>query len=137
MTQERRLSILVADDSVDILRMIDAVISAHLDSAHVVGHAINTDETIQQVKRKHPDVVILDLMMPGSPRGRGRVTGSGLDAIPIIKEVSPKTVIVAYSAVRQLLDDALVRGADKAYDKLEWPAMLDWLKERFHVSGTP
>src|SRR3954470_11549882 len=63
------------------LRMLlDA--AADLD---VVGEAGDVEETIRKVKAYKPDVLVLDLHMPGGP---------SLEAIPAMREASPTTRIV-------------------------------------------
>ena len=51
----------------------------------VVAEAGEADEAARKVRGYHPDVLVLDLNMPG---------GSGLAAIPKIREDSPDTQIV-------------------------------------------
>lgn len=54
----------------------------------VVGTASNGLEAIDLVKRRKIDVLLLDLSMP---------VMSGIDALPKIKEASPKTQVVILS----------------------------------------
>ena len=56
----------------------------------VVGQAANGQEAVDLAREHRPDYVILDYMMP-------RLDGSR--AAAIVREVSPSTVIIAFSAV--------------------------------------
>src|SRR6059058_69894 len=51
----------------------------------VVAEAGDVEETIRKIKAYKPDVLVLDLHMPGGP---------SLQAIPTIREASPHTRIV-------------------------------------------
>jgi two-component system, NarL family, response regulator NreC len=51
----------------------------------VVAEASDVDSAKRYVRGHHPDVLVLDLNMPG---------GSSLEAIPVIREESPETQIV-------------------------------------------
>jgi CheY-like chemotaxis protein len=65
----------------------------------VVGEAADTLTTLQMVRAHRPDVVVLDLNMPG---------GSSIAAIPTIKRVVPHTRVVVLTMER---DPSLVRAA--------------------------
>jgi two-component system, NarL family, response regulator NreC len=78
------ISLVLADDHAVVrsgLRML-------LDSEpglEVVAEASDVDSAKRYVRGHHPDVLVLDLNMPG---------GSSLEAIPVIREESPETQIV-------------------------------------------
>lgn len=65
----------------------------------VVGEASSAEEALDLVEREHPDVVLLDLTMPGT---------GGLEAIDGIRRASPETGVLIVT----MHDDALhVRSA--------------------------
>lgn len=68
----------------------------------VIGEAKNGAEAIEQVKLTHPDVVLMDLLMP--------VMG-GIEAIGRIRAELPDTEVVAMTSV---LEDSAVVGAVRA-----------------------
>ena len=75
--------VLVVDD-VDLFR---TGLSAALEQAgfEVVGEAADGDTAISAAEELQPDLVVLDILMPGVP---------GLDAVEKIKAVSPDTAVV-------------------------------------------
>jgi DNA-binding NarL/FixJ family response regulator len=59
----------------------------------VVGEAANAEEAVEAVRQQRPDVVLLDVVLPGR---------SGIDAIPDLRAVSAETRILVLS----MQDDA-------------------------------
>jgi light-regulated signal transduction histidine kinase (bacteriophytochrome) len=76
----------------------------------VVGEASDGQHAIAGVAELRPDVVLLDLAMPGL---------DGLAAIPDIRARSPKVGIVVFSglAPESMMGPALERGADRYVEK--------------------
>jgi CheY-like chemotaxis protein len=58
--------------------------------AEVVGEASDGAEAVRLAAELRPDVVVLDLRMPGM---------DGVTALPLIRDASPGTVVVALSAL--------------------------------------
>jgi len=81
------ISIVLADDHPVVRRGMQALLEAEPDFS-VVGEAGDGLETIRQVERAQPDVLVLDLMMPGL---------SGLEALRIVRQRSPRTRVVVLS----------------------------------------
>jgi two-component system invasion response regulator UvrY len=54
----------------------------------VVGEARDGNEAIAEAKRLQPDVILLDLSMPGR---------TGFDALPEIRQVAPKAKVIVLS----------------------------------------
>ncbi len=54
----------------------------------VVGKTGGFDEAIEMIRIKRPDIVLLDINLPGA---------SGLDAVPLIRKFSPGSRIIAVS----------------------------------------
>jgi len=65
----------------------------------VVGQAADGAEAIEQAGELQPDLVVLDLTMPGM---------DGLTALPLLREASPETSVVVLTASE---DDANLLGA--------------------------
>ncbi|MHB1444632.1 MAG: response regulator transcription factor [Acidimicrobiales bacterium] len=83
--------VLVVDDSPDIRMMLKLLLSRD-DRFTLVGEAGNGLEAIETAACCLPDLVILDRQMP--------VMG-GLEAIPLIREASPHSDIVLYTAATE------------------------------------
>jgi two-component system response regulator NreC len=81
------LSIVLADDHPVVRRGMQALLEAEPDIA-IVGETGDGLEAVRMVERLRPDVLILDLMMPGL---------SGLEALPIVRQRSPRTRVVVLS----------------------------------------
>src|SRR5215216_4520978 len=60
--QAKTRKILIADDEPDILEIVSFNLQAE---GYEVFTAKNGDEAIEEAKKNHPDLIILDVMMPG------------------------------------------------------------------------
>jgi DNA-binding NarL/FixJ family response regulator len=69
------------------------------DGFEVVGEATRGDKAVAEVTRRQPDIVMMDISMPG---------GSGLDVASHLKKVAPRTRIVF---VTMHEDDVSIAGA--------------------------
>jgi len=97
-------TVLIADDDPVMRMLLTAIVSADAELT-LVGAAADTDEAIALAAQHAPDVVLLDVEMPG---------GGGLRAAREIKQAKPTTRVLALSAhdtdeARQAMDAA---GAD-------------------------
>ena len=58
-----KLNVAIADDNARVVEMLDGILSK--DAAiEVVGKAHNGEEVLDIIKKKEPDVVLLDIIMP-------------------------------------------------------------------------
>ena len=80
--------ILVVDDEPSMLRYLQTVLE--LDSYRVTT-ASNGIEAVERVQRDSPDLVLLDMVMPGA---------DGLETLQRIRETRPSTKVVMLSCVR-------------------------------------
>lgn len=78
------IRIVIADDHPVVRRGLRQLLEAEGD-LEIVAEAGDVDSARRYVHGHHPDVLVLDLNMPG---------GSSLDLIPIIRQESPDTQIV-------------------------------------------
>ncbi len=81
------ISIILADDHPVVRRGMQALLE-HEQDFSIVGIAADGLETVRLAERLKPDVLVLDLMMPGL---------GGLEAMRILRERSPRTRIVILS----------------------------------------
>lgn len=99
----RELStVLVADDATVMRETLSEILGA--EDYSVVGEASDGPEVVDQVKRLRPDVVALDMIMPGS---------TGISTLRSILDFSPTTRVVVCSSLGQdaLVAEALQEGA--------------------------
>jgi diguanylate cyclase (GGDEF)-like protein len=82
------IRILVADDD-PMIRLTMAALIEREPGLELVGQAEDADQAIEMAARRRPDVVLLDVNMPG---------GGGLRAANDIRELNPAVKVVALSA---------------------------------------
>jgi DNA-binding NarL/FixJ family response regulator len=102
------LTILIADDSALIRERLAAMLS-EIDGVQLVGQATTAQEAIDLVTRCQPDVVILDIRMPG---------GNGIEALRAIKQItSSKVIMLTAYPYPQYRAKCMQLGADYFLDK--------------------
>src|SRR2546423_12906716 len=117
---EASLKVLIADDHPLVLQGLRRALEES-EGIEVVGEARSGDELLALVGRRSPDLVLLDLRMPGR---------DGLECIAEIKRLWPEIKTVALSACedRGSIDAALLAGAGaykvKSVSPLDIPAVL-------------
>jgi len=117
--------ILVVDDEPSMLRYLQTVLE--LDS-YRVSTASNGLEAVDKVERDSPDLVLLDMVMPGA---------DGLETLQRIREARPSTKVVMLSCVRDTrkVAQAMRLGAQ---DYLSKPVQKEEMDEvlRFCLENT-
>ncbi len=103
------MRILLVDDS-PVVRERLAALLAEVEGVEVVGQAQDAPEAIAAIRALQPDVVTLDIRMPG---------GNGIDALAEVKKLRPTPVVIMltnypYPQYRKKCLDA---GADYFLDK--------------------
>jgi two-component system response regulator NreC len=100
------ISIVLADDHAVVRRGLRMVLDAEDDLA-VLAEAGTTDDAVRLVKAHRPDVVVLDLNMPGT-------VASSLDVLPVLAADAPDTRIVVLTMQEdpQYARTALAAGAN-------------------------
>ncbi len=81
------IRVLVCDDHPQLRAGIRALIE-HESDIEIVAEAGNADELIEALPEAQPDVVVLDVSMPGR---------SGLEVLKDLLELSPGTAILIFS----------------------------------------
>jgi DNA-binding NarL/FixJ family response regulator len=97
------IKVLCVDDSVDITKLVCMAISGEPDM-EVVGEMHSAENLLEEVCRLGPDIVLLDLSIPGV---------DVLEALSGISEKSPSTRIVVFSGYddQKNVDAAMAAGA--------------------------
>jgi DNA-binding NarL/FixJ family response regulator len=118
-----KIKVFIADDSLIVREHLVTMLD-ELAGIEIVGQAENVAEAISDIRILQPDVVILDIRMPG---------GNGIDVLQHVKqdEVSPMVIILTnypYPAYRQ---KCLQAGADFFLDKSTEFDQIPELFERF------
>lgn len=103
------VTVFIADDSLVVRERLVTMLN-ELAGTEVVGQAGNVATAISAIRKLKPDVVILDLLMPG---------GSGIDVLQNIKRASAAPVVIIltnypFPGYRQ---KCLQAGADFFLDK--------------------
>ena len=127
--------VLIADDHRLIAEGIKRILT-EADDFEVVGEAGTGSQVLPLVRRTKPDLVLLDLRMPGL---------DGLSALEQIKRDHPeiKVVILSASTEPAVIQTALARGASayiiKSVNPVDLPATLRQAMEGnvFHAIGLP
>jgi DNA-binding NarL/FixJ family response regulator len=101
--------VLLVDDESLVRRILKQILSNYQD-LELVGEAANGEEAISAVERLQPDVVVMDIRMPGY---------DGIAAVRAIREKYPRAKIIGLSEYAQSYNiDAMERaGAVGVYLK--------------------
>lgn len=101
--------VFLCDDVAD-LRVLLRLALEEDDRILVVGEAAEAASAIAQVAELAPDVIVLDLSMPGV---------DGLQAIPPLRAAAPGCRIIVFSgfAAERMELPALAQGADRYVEK--------------------
>ena len=102
-----KLNVAIADDNERMLELLDEIISQDQE-LEIVGKAVNGEEAYQLIKSKHPDVVLLDIIMP-------KLDGlSVMDKINHDSELTKHPTFIVITAIGQekITENAFAMGAD-------------------------
>ena len=115
----RRTSVLLADDDERFRAVVRSVLED--DSYDVVAEAGNADDTLAMAREHHPDVIVLDLVMPGC---------DGLDTAHELLEAEPsRPVVVISSLFDPMLELEAVRMGAWYLEKVEGIEALEHVIE--------
>jgi DNA-binding NarL/FixJ family response regulator len=98
------LRILLVDDH-EVVRLGVRALIERQPGMEVIGEASSVSEAVTQAEQLAPDVVVLDIRLPG---------GNGLAACQQIKAQRPETRVIILTSYpdEQILFDAIASGAD-------------------------
>jgi DNA-binding NarL/FixJ family response regulator len=104
-----KLKVFICDDSATVRARL-VTMALDLPDIQVVGQAADAPGCVDAIRQTCPDVVILDIRMPG---------GNGIDVLRQLKALSPSPKVImltnfAYTQYRQKCQEA---GADFFLDK--------------------
>jgi two-component system invasion response regulator UvrY len=102
----KKITIAIVDDHKLIREMWTKMFAGNTE-IEIAGEGGTQDEAIEMIKIKRPDIVFLDINL---------IQGSGLNAVPLIREFSPDTRIIAVSMHTQpMYAKKMLKLGAKAY----------------------
>ena len=99
-----KIRIMLVEDNIAFLNIAAGFLVDH-EKLFVVGTAQNGDEALSMAANLHPDVVLLDVNMPGL---------SGIETSPYLRQILPEAgiIILSFQNSDSYREAALVAGAD-------------------------
>ena len=121
-----KFKVLVVDDSAALRKMISKALEAETEIFEVVGEASNGDEAIAQYSSLNPDLVTMDINMPGK---------DGKEAMKqILAQNANATVVMLTSEGKAQAVEAISLGAKDFIEKPTTPQIiLEKLKNAMNV----
>lgn len=103
------MKVFIVDDSLMFCNRLTNLLET-VKGVQVIGEAHDVQSAIDSIEQMHPEVVILDIQIPG---------GSGMDVLQEIKKGmnSPLTIMLTNYASSQYRKKYLEKGADYFFDK--------------------
>jgi two-component system, NarL family, response regulator LiaR len=101
MSEQKKIRVMIVDDHAVVRSGLGAFLAVVPD-LDLVGEAENGEQAVVRAKALQPDVILMDLMMPGM---------DGVTATRSIKEHNPSIQIIALTSFQE---DELVQNAMKA-----------------------
>lgn len=103
MTEQHLIRVMIVDDHAVVRSGLAAFITAYTD-LELIGEAENGDEALVRCQSFNPDVILMDLKMPGK---------DGITATRQIKEKYPDMKVIALTSFQEdeLVQNALEAGA--------------------------
>ncbi|HWP57277.1 MAG TPA: sigma-54 dependent transcriptional regulator [Candidatus Acidoferrales bacterium] len=109
-------TLLIVDDETGVRESLRMVFGRDFR----VQEAKSSEEAVQKVREEPPEIVLLDIMMPG---------GDGLKVLKQIKEISPETQVIMLTALNTARTAFLAKEAG-AFDYVTKPFDVDELRLR-------
>ncbi len=100
--QSHIVRVLIVDDMPRVREELQRLLEL-TDQVQVIGEAANGQEAIHQVEMLHPDVVLMDVVMPGM---------DGLLATRRLREKFPRIKIILLTMYEKYRKDAQEAGVD-------------------------
>ncbi len=109
MNWEDCMKVFIADDSKVLCERLIEMLS-EVPGIEIIGHAQDVAGSLAAIKKLNPDIVILDIRMPG---------GSGMDVLQAIKQErqAPMVIMLTNYPYPQYRKKCLGLGADYFFDK--------------------
>ncbi|MFH2092042.1 MAG: sigma-54 dependent transcriptional regulator [Pseudomonadota bacterium] len=105
-------AVLIVDDETTIIESLEGILS---DDGFEVLHAYNGYEALKKIETHSPDIVLLDIWMPGL---------DGIETLKEIKKIAPNLPVVMITG-HGTIESAVDATKSGAYDFLEKPLSID------------
>jgi DNA-binding NarL/FixJ family response regulator len=96
---QTKIKILLADDQTLITESLNTFLSNYAEDMQVVGTAANGKEALAVTEKEHPDIILMDVLMPEM---------NGIEAVSVIKTKYPEIKIIMLSTYSE---DEYVRAS--------------------------
>lgn len=98
------ITVMLVNDNKSICQLWERVIN-RAEGMHCVGFAINGEAAIDLAREEIPQIVLMDVMMPGRY--------NGYDATRVIVSEMPQVKVIIYSAYTNTQNEAYEAGASE------------------------
>jgi DNA-binding NarL/FixJ family response regulator len=95
------IRVVIADDNEGVRAVLSDLISLQ-PGMRLVAVAVDAESAIAAAKEELPDVVVLDVRMPGA---------DGVEAMHRIRDVSPHTKVIAFTGEKWMAEELVAAGA--------------------------
>jgi two-component system, LytTR family, response regulator len=112
------ITAVLVDDEEKSLKTLELLLNEYCEDVRIIGKAGNALEAVKIILNNNPDVVFLDIHMPGF---------SGFDVLESIRETAP--VVIFTTAHQNYAINALRKGA---FDYLLKPVDIELLRDCIH-----
>lgn len=105
---EKRYNTLIVDDALSMRLVLELCLKE--TEFQVVGQAVDGEDAVAKVKELNPDVVLMDIVMPGI---------SGVDALKQIMSANPYVSVFMASSLgtEDMVNEAIKSGAKSFIQK--------------------
>lgn len=122
------LTVHIVDDS-DVMRERLSELASDIAGIEVTAQSGNPFDALDRIKSEHPDIVILDIRLPGK---------SGIEVLKDIKRDSPAPIVIMITnyPYRQYRQGCMAAGADYFFSKIDEFEMIGQALRRISRSKT-
>lgn len=108
----KKQRVLLVDDSLKFIEAASRIINTN-NNVEIIGRAFTGEEAIRKTTLEHPDLILMDVSMPGI---------GGLMATRLIKKMEspPKVIILTLYNTAKYRDEAKAVGADGFISKTDF-----------------
>ncbi len=122
----------ILDDDITIIKVLKNIIEER-DLGEVIGYTTNSQESIQEILLKKPDIVLIDLLMPDK------------DGIDIVNEIKSSNLDISFIMISQVSSKHMIGEAynseieffiSKPINIIEVTKVIKKVSEKIYVNRT-